>query len=437
MVSAISSFVDVCYLARRSDITESTLRLFDASLAKFYDAREAFRAHGVRPEGFSLPRQHSLSHYHHMIQEFGAPNGICSSITESRHITAVKKPWRNSNRYEALGQMLLANQRLDKLAAARADFTDRGMIDPIVNALTSGLVPPPPNNPDHHGGDSGDESEQGEDHAPADVAPLAQLGSQGVVEGNVVLARTRGELHFLHEICQSSRLPARTCPRLGLPAVRYPRDIEALGNFIKNNELPELTRRFLFDQLNRDPSVTSDDVPLDQCPEISGAVSVFHSALATFYSPSDDCGLRGMRRERIRCTPLWRKKAPRKDCAFVVQDQELAGMKGMAVVRIHLLFSLVHDGKVYPCALAEWFLPVGRSRDPVTGLWRVRPDIRGGKKRFMTVLHLKSFLRAAHLLPHFGTRPVHRSLDFTHSLDAFASYYVNRYADHHAHEIAF
>ncbi len=45
---------------------------------------------------------------------------------ESKHIKAVK---RRSNRYKALGQMLLTNQRLDKLAAAHVDFTDRGMLD--------------------------------------------------------------------------------------------------------------------------------------------------------------------------------------------------------------------------------------------------------------------------------------------------------------------
>ncbi|KAH9037927.1 hypothetical protein EDB85DRAFT_1888285 [Lactarius pseudohatsudake] len=53
--------------------------------------REIFRTSGVRPKGFNLPRQHSMVHYVHLIQEFGAPNGLCSSITESRHITAVKK----------------------------------------------------------------------------------------------------------------------------------------------------------------------------------------------------------------------------------------------------------------------------------------------------------------------------------------------------------
>jgi hypothetical protein len=40
----------------------------------------------------------------------------------------VKEPWRRSSRFEALGQMLLTNQRLDKLAAARVDFADHGML---------------------------------------------------------------------------------------------------------------------------------------------------------------------------------------------------------------------------------------------------------------------------------------------------------------------
>ncbi|KIJ16060.1 hypothetical protein PAXINDRAFT_76254, partial [Paxillus involutus ATCC 200175] len=42
---------------------------------------------------------------------FGAPNGLCPSITESKHITAVKKPWRRSNKHNALGQILRTNQR--------------------------------------------------------------------------------------------------------------------------------------------------------------------------------------------------------------------------------------------------------------------------------------------------------------------------------------
>jgi hypothetical protein len=95
---------------------------------RFQRLREVFRTTGVRPSGFSLPRQHALFHYRRLIEDFGAPGGLCSSITESRHITAVKKPWRRSNRYEALGQMLRINQQLDKLDAMHGDFVARGML---------------------------------------------------------------------------------------------------------------------------------------------------------------------------------------------------------------------------------------------------------------------------------------------------------------------
>ena len=128
MVKAISAFMEFCYLVRRSVISEDTLRSIDATLASFHQYREIFRITGVRPEGFSLPRQHSLQHYYRLIQMFGAPNGLCSSITESKHIKAVKKPWRRSSRYQAIGQMLLINQRMDKLAAARVNFTAHGML---------------------------------------------------------------------------------------------------------------------------------------------------------------------------------------------------------------------------------------------------------------------------------------------------------------------
>ena len=122
VVKALSAFLDACYLARRTDITETTLTAFKSTLNKFYSHREIFRQSGICPDGFSLPCQHPLSHYPHQIQDFGAPGGVCSSITESRHITTVKKPWRRSNHYEALGQMLLTNQCLDKLLAACYDF---------------------------------------------------------------------------------------------------------------------------------------------------------------------------------------------------------------------------------------------------------------------------------------------------------------------------
>jgi hypothetical protein len=126
MVRAISSFMEFCYLVRRSILDDDDLEAIDTAVADFHRDRVAFNE--IRQDGYSLPRQHSIVHYRHLIQEFGAPNGLCSSITESKHIKAVKEPWRRSSRFEALGQMLVTNQRLDKLAAVRVNFQARGIL---------------------------------------------------------------------------------------------------------------------------------------------------------------------------------------------------------------------------------------------------------------------------------------------------------------------
>jgi hypothetical protein len=123
------AFLEFCYTARHDTIDEDTLTELKDALERFHHHRTIFKDLGIRPEGFALPRQHSLVHYPALIRSFGAPNGLCSSITESKHIVAIKKPWRRSNRYEAIGQMLLINQRLDKLAASYVDFANRGMLE--------------------------------------------------------------------------------------------------------------------------------------------------------------------------------------------------------------------------------------------------------------------------------------------------------------------
>jgi hypothetical protein len=108
----------------------------DTAIAHFHQEHEIFKETGVHND-FSSPCQHSLSHYRHLIQQFGAPNGVCSSITESKHKEAVKNPWRRSSHNEPLGQMLLTNQQLDKLAASHIDFSACGMLTGPL--LTSGL----------------------------------------------------------------------------------------------------------------------------------------------------------------------------------------------------------------------------------------------------------------------------------------------------------
>ena len=128
MVRPLRAFLEFCYIARHDVQDTKTLAALEDALTRFHQFRSIFQERGARVDGFNLPRQHSLTHYVTLIRAFGAPNGLCSSITESKHIKAVKEPWRRSNRFNALGQMLLTNQRLDKLAAARIDFSNRGML---------------------------------------------------------------------------------------------------------------------------------------------------------------------------------------------------------------------------------------------------------------------------------------------------------------------
>ena len=110
IVKCLHTFLEACYITRRQDIDTKALDHLEDVLEQFKELQEVFRVPGVRPNSFALPRMHSMFHYRRQIEDFGAPGGLCSSITESRHVTAVNKPYRRSNKYEALRQMLLINQ---------------------------------------------------------------------------------------------------------------------------------------------------------------------------------------------------------------------------------------------------------------------------------------------------------------------------------------
>jgi hypothetical protein len=127
MLRTFRAFLEFCYLVRKDIISQADLVQLQDALSRFHCYREVFKNAGV-VRSLSLPRQHSLLHYFELIKQFGAPNGLCSSITESKHIKAVKMPYRRSSHHQALGQMLIINQRLDKLTSARVHFGARGML---------------------------------------------------------------------------------------------------------------------------------------------------------------------------------------------------------------------------------------------------------------------------------------------------------------------
>lgn len=436
VVQSFAAFLDFCYLVRRSVITQDTLRQIDSALRRFHQHRTVFVTAGVRTD-FTLPRQHSLKHYHALIEEYGAPNGLCTSITESKHIKAVKEPWRRSNRFNALRQMLLTNQRLDKLDAARADFTERGMLrgDVLSAAWAAYLQSLSPNHsparePSARTTLTGIQHDH-ESHIPTSSQAAVSVPDRAGLPTNSE-STNDGDV----EIIEGPRVVgtvdlARTPQR-----APYPHSLQALGHHVACPNFVELIHRFLADQNVSSGNATIDHHPL-LCPELDPhtRVSTYHSARAVFYGPSDPCGVGGMRAEYLRSTPSWRGEGERRDCAFAVKDHSLPGMLGLQVVRIKLLFSFKHENQNYPCALVEWFSLTDTAPDDVTGFWVVEPDVLEDGSRELSVIHIDSILRAAHLIPVYGAQYLPPHFHFSHSLNCFGAYYVNHYADHHAHEL--
>ncbi|KAK0237593.1 hypothetical protein EDD85DRAFT_921282 [Armillaria nabsnona] len=395
MVQALAAFMDFCYHVCWSVIDENDLVKIDAAVAKFHQEQEIFRTVSVRKDevrndgthidAFSLPRQHALSHYRHLIQEFGAPNGLCSSITKSKHIKAVKEPWRHSSCFEALGQMLLINEWLDKLAAIRVDFKAQRM-------LANSLFGSEPRLADTSATDT-NEDDDGDAVELPDVLAEVKL----------------------------ARMPAKA-----------PRNVMLLAQRLGLPHLPELIWRYLYEQMAGELCLPPEEVELRQCPKYQGKIIVYPSAVSTYYAPSDLLGIKGLHRERIR--------PARYDCVYCEADgtgDDVKGFRSLHVAHVLLLFSLRHEGKYYECALVTWFSPVSDGPCADTGMWVVEPDTDAQGQHIMSVIHLDCILRAAHLIGVTGQESVPKGLKPGDTLNVFPSFFVNKYIDHHAHEIAF
>jgi hypothetical protein len=110
-------------------ITSNSLDALNNALQRFHHHHKIFQETGVHPTRFSFPHQHSLTHCHYYIEEFGALNRLSLEITKLKHISAIKKLWRQSNCCEALGQMLTTNTQNSKLITAWINSSLHGMLD--------------------------------------------------------------------------------------------------------------------------------------------------------------------------------------------------------------------------------------------------------------------------------------------------------------------
>jgi hypothetical protein len=215
-----------------------------------------------------------------------------------------------------------------------------------------------------------------------------------------------------------------------------------LGEHIGQWDLEDLVCEFLFRQAN------PEEIHVPPIPSIRwltagvARLSVFHSACAVFCAPNNPSGIGCMYSETIRSTRQWKSSdgtvGRRQDCVFLDNGSGELGVRGLDIARVHLFFSFETEEQVYSCALIHNFHKTFTDPDPDNGMWIVEPEHVADGSRLMSVVHIDSIVRAAHLLPifrAFSTLPP--ALEFSLTLDTFCAFYVNKYIDYHAFETLF
>ncbi|KAG0698638.1 hypothetical protein DFH29DRAFT_810061, partial [Suillus ampliporus] len=124
------------------------------------------------------------------------------------------------------------------------------------------------------------------------------------------------------------------------------------------------------------------------------------------------------------------------NCVFINAQPELEGMQGLEVVRALCFFSFKYKWVLYECTMVHWFDVIGNTPDEDMGMWIVQPSFDGHSPNIY-MIHINAIYHTAHLLPIYGTDYIPHNINFCHLLDAFRTFCVNKFANHHAFEIAF
>ena len=77
---------------------------------------------------------------------------------------------------------------------------------------------------------------------------------------------------------------------------------------------------------------------------------------------------------------------------FVEKDPTLPGFQGLFVAQVLLFFSFHYRNVYYPCALVQWFTPIGSGPCAKTGMWIVEHEYDEFDNHLVNVIHLDSIL---------------------------------------------
>ncbi|KIN97265.1 hypothetical protein M404DRAFT_161060 [Pisolithus tinctorius Marx 270] len=142
--------------------------------------------------------------------------------------------------------------------------------------------------------------------------------------------------------------------------------------------------------------------------------------------------------KHIHSCPMWRNEGPHFDCIFVVTNPEAEGMHGLDIACILCFFLFKYQGTLYPCAVIHWFDHMGDGPDIATEMWIVCPSYNACNVPHITIIHINAIYHVAHLIPVYATHNINtRDIKPHDSYNTFNSFYVNKFTNHHAFEIAF
>ena len=111
-------------------------------------------------------------------------------------------------------------------------------------------------------------------------------------------------------------------------------------------------------------------------------------------------------------------------------------MRAYDVTCVLAFFSFTFKGTYFPCAVIRGFDKVGDGPDENTGMWVVRPACLPNHALKLAVIHIDTIYCVAHLISIYGSHSIPHNIQPHESYDTFRSFYVNKFADHHAFEIA-
>ena len=169
-------------------------------------------------------------------------------------------------------------------------------------------------------------------------------------------------------------------------------NVDSFGNEIGLPNLNKLLHSFISEHVDY------------EWPKFQEPISIFPSAISTFYSPSDTSHPRGMHSERIQAISEWRGSKPRFDCAFIKKDTNYESLAlphrldNLDVACIRLLLSFDYHGVTYQCIIIHGLLLVDDEPDEDTGMWLAHcPD-----KQISQAIPLNAIYCAAHLIPYYS-----------------------------------